>query len=223
MLPDDAQRPGAQYATDRYGAVFLLLVAALGFTTFVDESRLARTIASFALFIGVVGTLHSTGVTPRRLRIAVITASALVLVLVAGEATSSTGVTAAVTFALACALGFAAYTILRRIFEQTTIGVREVVAALTAYIEFAMVFAFTYMSVARASNEAFFTAGIAGQLSDFAYFSVVTITTLGYGDLTPATHLGRSLVMIETLFGQIFLVVLVAFLVGMLGHERSRD
>ena len=37
MLPDDAvPRPGAEFATDRYGPIFLVLVGALGFTTFVD-------------------------------------------------------------------------------------------------------------------------------------------------------------------------------------------
>jgi len=49
----------------------------------------------------------------------------------------------------------------------------------------------------------------------FTYFSFVTITTLGYGDIVPATNLARAVSMLEAFFGQIYLVVLVARLVGM--------
>ena len=160
---------------------------------------------------------------PLRLRIIGVTGVALVIAVVAGEVSDAAGVTIPVTLFVAGALGYAAFTVLRRIFEQPTIRVREVVAALTAYMEFAMVFAFAYMSAANAGSDAFFANGVVGQMSDFVYFSVVTITTLGYGDLAPATDLGRSLAMIETLFGQIFLVVLVAFLVGMVGRKGSPD
>jgi len=222
MLPDGgAVRPGAEFATDRYGPVFLLMTGALGFTTFVDESQLARAIVSLMLVLAFVGSVRASGVTPLRLRLAVISGVALAITVVAAEVSNLESVAVPVTLLVASALGFAAVTLLRRIFEQPVFSVREVVAALTAYIEFAMVFAFAYMSVARIDGGEFFANGIAGQMSDFTYFSVVTITTLGYGDLTPATDLGRSLAMIETLFGQIFLVVLVAFLVGRLGHKRE--
>jgi hypothetical protein len=51
--------------------------------------------------------------------------------------------------------------------------------------------------------------------ADFAYFSYITMATVGYGDLSPATGLPRSYAVLEALMGQIFLVVLVARLVGM--------
>lgn len=223
MSPDDATpRPAAEYATDRYGPVFLLLVAALGFTTFVDESQLSRAIVGLLLVAAIVGTLRATGVTPLQLRLTLLVAVGLAVAVIAGEASNRSDVEVFGTLFVAAALGVAATALLRRIFEQPTFRVREVLAALSAYLEFTMVFAFAYMAVARATDAEFFTNGIEGQMGEFAYFSVVTITTLGYGDLAPATDIGRSLVMIETLFGQIFLVVLVAFLVGRLGQERRR-
>jgi voltage-gated potassium channel len=48
----------------------------------------------------------------------------------------------------------------------------------------------------------------------FLYFSFVTITTLGYGDITPVTSLARSLSILEAVIGQLYLVVQVAWLVG---------
>ena len=51
---------------------------------------------------------------------------------------------------------------------------------------------------------------------------MTTITTLGIGDLTPATDLGRSLTGLLTLIGQIYLVTVVALIVGNLGR-RARE
>jgi hypothetical protein len=49
----------------------------------------------------------------------------------------------------------------------------------------------------------------------FSYFSFVTMTTLGYGEITPLTQPARSLCVLEAITGQFFLAVLIARLVGM--------
>jgi hypothetical protein len=48
----------------------------------------------------------------------------------------------------------------------------------------------------------------------FVYYSFVTLTTLGYGDITPITSMARSLCILEAVIGQLYLVVQVAWLVG---------
>ena len=53
------------------------------------------------------------------------------------------------------------------------------------------------------------------------YLSYVTLTTVGFGDLTPYTNLARSVVVLEALIGQIFLVTLVARLVALYSSEHS--
>ena len=53
------------------------------------------------------------------------------------------------------------------------------------------------------------------------YFSFVTLTTLGYGDITPESMMARNLTIIEATIGQIYLTVLVARLVGLhISEER---
>ena len=49
---------------------------------------------------------------------------------------------------------------------------------------------------------------------DYLYFSFVTVTTLGYGDITPANALAKSIVILIAISGQLYLTVLVAMLVG---------
>jgi voltage-gated potassium channel Kch len=47
-----------------------------------------------------------------------------------------------------------------------------------------------------------------------AYFSLVTLATVGYGDITPATELARSLAVVEAIVGQFYIAVLIADLIG---------
>ncbi len=57
----------------------------------------------------------------------------------------------------------------------------------------------------------------------FVYFSFVTLTTLGYGDITPTTPLTQSLVILEAIFGQIYLIIQVSWLVGLyVAHTRDQ-
>ena len=57
-------------------------------------------------------------------------------------------------------------------------------------------------------------AGSAPRLLEFQYFSFVTLSTLGYGDLLPLSETARALVLAETITGQFYLAILVAALVG---------
>ena len=55
------------------------------------------------------------------------------------------------------------------------------------------------------------------------YFSFVTLTTLGYGDIVPVSASARMLATMEALMGQLYLAVLVARLVGMQVSQRMLD
>ena len=56
---------------------------------------------------------------------------------------------------------------------------------------------------------------------DYLYFSFSTLATVGFGDLVAGTNLGRMLAVTEALFGQMYLVTIVALLVGKFGRSRS--
>ncbi len=61
-----------------------------------------------------------------------------------------------------------------------------------------------------------------GYLLVFQYYSFVTITTLGYGDITPVTEVAKAFSVLEAVCGQLYLVVVVAWLVGMHVAGKSR-
>lgn len=77
-----------------------------------------------------------------------------------------------------------------------------------------MAFAFAYRVLGAVQASPFFGANGDGTVSQDLFFSFVTLTTTGYGNLVPAGNPGQSLAMLEALMGQLFLVTAVAKIVS---------
>ena len=76
-----------------------------------------------------------------------------------------------------------------------------------------LLFAFVYLAVSDLREASFFVQEGPHAQSEYLYFSFVTLTTLGFGDLSPGVGLPQALTVLEALLGQIFLVTMVARLV----------
>jgi voltage-gated potassium channel len=69
-----------------------------------------------------------------------------------------------------------------------------------------------------------FPGDAAPQISDYIYFGFVTLSTLGYGDVTPTSHLSRSTAVLIAITGQMYMTILIALLVGkFLARSRGRS
>jgi hypothetical protein len=107
-------------------------------------------------------------------------------------------------------------------FKERGISMHTMFGVLCVYLLIGSLFAFVYGIVSSIGSEPFFAQhGDVDTSQNFLYFSFVTMTTVGYGDLTAATSLGRSLAIAEALIGQIYLVTVVATIVGGLGSHRQ--
>jgi hypothetical protein len=95
----------------------------------------------------------------------------------------------------------------RRVTHETVLG------ALCAYVLLGLLFAFLYLAVEGLGDGSFFAQPGPHQQSEYLYFSFVSLTTLGFGDLSPSVGLPQALTVLEALAGSIFLVTLVARLV----------
>jgi hypothetical protein len=61
-------------------------------------------------------------------------------------------------------------------------------------------------------------------IAPYVYYSFVTMTTLGYGDITPVTGPAATLVYIEAIFGQLYIAIMIARLVGLyVAKDSSRE
>jgi hypothetical protein len=137
--------------------------------------------------------------------------------------------------AFTCAFFFyTAASILRTIFRRRNINPDGVVGALCGYVFAGAAFGSLYTVVELLSPGAFaISPALAEQMTNwhtrrflFGYFSLVTLTSMGYGDITPLVPAAVSLTWIEVVFGQFYLAVVVAQLVGMRlaphpGEDRS--
>jgi hypothetical protein len=102
-----------------------------------------------------------------------------------------------------------------RILHHQQVTGETIAGAICIYVLIGMIFATVDYGVQLASGNSFFAQPGDHGLPDFAYFSYVTMATVGYGDLSPATGLPRTLSVMDALIGQVFLVTLLARLVSM--------
>jgi len=112
--------------------------------------------------------------------------------------------------------------IMGHVFRSRVITTETVLGLLCVYVVVGIAFAYLYQALDAFYTAPFFAQGGDPVIADFQYFSFVTQTTLGYGDLTPAINFGRSLAVLQALLGQLFLVTMVARFVGLVGRERVR-
>ena len=129
---------------------------------------------------------------------------------------------------------FIAWLILAEIFRTKMVTLDIIAAGISVYLFFGNICGFIFAIIGRVDPNAFTipatTASYLGDnlsdLSSAMYFSFVTLTTLGYGDITPINDFARSLAFLEAAMGQIYLTVLIASLVGVhisISPERGKS
>lgn len=121
---------------------------------------------------------------------------------------------------MAAIVGFCALTIGATLDEvvirPSGISFNRVVGALCIFLLFGVMWAVLFTLVEYFDPNAFHYAGpqAADPVEQFLYYSFVTLTTLGYGDIVPIHPVARTLAYLEAVTGQLYLAVLVAGLVG---------
>jgi hypothetical protein len=106
--------------------------------------------------------------------------------------------------------------VLAQTFRAGPVNVHRIQGAVAAYLLLGLGWALAYELVALLDAGAFSGAGLAGSPKyPFVYFSFVTLTTLGYGDVTPVHPVARSLAIAEGLTGQLYPAILLARLVSL--------
>lgn len=114
--------------------------------------------------------------------------------------------------------------ILRKIgkeFAGEGVDLEVVLGALCAYLFIGAYFAFLYDVMAHLSKSPFFAQPGADGKLNYLYFSFITLTTTGYGDLSPAFGPGQMIAVTEAVIGQLYLVSVVAIVVSAFGKRKK--
>jgi len=135
-------------------------------------------------------------------------------------------------FVAHCLLGSAFYwlvsgVIVSFVVRAHTVTFDSVYRAISAYLLFGLAWALTYWAIHTVTPDALSfpeerapsgsaDAGRVANFSQFIYYSFVTMTTLGYGDITPLGRISRTLTWMQAVTGQFYVAVVIAWLVSAL-------
>jgi hypothetical protein len=131
-------------------------------------------------------------------------------------------------FSIVILVGFFSLTILNYVVQSGRVTLDKILAAVCVYFMVGYAWTFAYAILDDITPDAF--AGLvpvaedqhAFRIMQLRDFSFVTLTTMGYGDITPRSPSARTMAMLEAVMGQFYLAVLVARLVGLhIVHEES--
>lgn len=121
-------------------------------------------------------------------------------------------------------LGMAIQTFRKVFFSPGKIDINRIVGAIAIYLLIGLIWAVVYVAIASVDRSAFdIDVGRAWieSLPEFVYFSFVSLTTLGFGDIAPSAPIAKFVVYMEAIVGQLYLAIMVAGLVS-IGFSTSR-
>ncbi len=156
---------------------------------------------------------------------AVFTLSVLVIVIL-GVLLDEAGMSSLHLFVLILFYVWATWLAAKQVLFSGPIDGHKIVGAICIYLLMGLIWALLYLFIAQTIPDAF--NGLEqlvwyDNFADVAYFSFVTLTTLGYGDISPIIPIARFLVYMEAIVGVFYMAILVASLIGIRASARHDD
>ncbi len=224
---------------DRYVLVFVLVMMTILLNAFLTQNAVGMVLFAMSLTLTLVVTLVTSNSERRTVVVTGVVVAGLFGAAVVAQALGiGTGGRVAFKLATVATCFLVPVIIGRRVVQHPRVTLNTVAGAADIYLMFGLLFAVVYSLIGdvvliwypslvanagpgTTAAQAFFLGGRTPIASDFIYYSFVTLTTVGYGDLTASTGIGRMLSVTEALVGQLYLVTVVAILVSNLGRDRT--
>jgi hypothetical protein len=207
------------------GRVALLLISTVLFIIVLPFSR-ALPILFVATQITVIAAAVLVAAVMRRTRwVAAILGLATVVLNILIQYDSSTEFVLVYLTVNALLFAYVAALMLIRIFIAPKIGWEHMFLAVATYMLVGLIWAYAFIGLETVQPGSFsFTAraGADPSWTELYYLSFVTLTTLGYGDVTPVTQPARSLAILESITGVLFLAILVGGLGNFIATKKDR-
>ena len=231
--------PGSQPTTTRSTILLASLILMYAYIPLDQEFTLAG--IEYVFIAVVVAMVATVSTSPRRSFIAVVLGVAFAVLLLLSSLLRAEGPDDTATWFYIVMGIFVAYAIIVILYEVTRakeFSYHLIVSAISAYLLLALLWGIIYAIIETLSPGSFsvnpdLASSMPRDTSSIfdltIYFSLITMTTVGYGDISPISATARSLASIEPLMGQLLMTVLVAWLVGMFistsieKREQERD
>ncbi|BDU16442.1 potassium channel family protein [Lysobacter auxotrophicus] len=210
----------------RYALLFYSLLLTVAIGPLLEAMNFGRTAMEAFLAVNLIAAVFPIVLNAERRTLFALIGLAVALRWIAthGPNAPALAILGAATWGVIALI--AAYRAVRYSLSSVRIDAERVYAALSAYLLIGVCWGVVYAAMTRALPGSLLAGGVvppAGLgMGDAIYFSFVTLATLGYGDLTPATPAMRGLAVFEAVIGQLYLALLVARLVGLQTAAHSR-
>jgi len=228
MKPTFASRVGAEARrdalrfVDSYASLLVLLLANFFLLELVDDVRWGAVgstlLSALALLVAISDPDAGHRITHRHWLLVAACVALAPIVLIVNSA-SLVGLTYLLPVALLVTATLPVT--ISRVLHHRRVTYETVLGALCAYVLIGLLFAFVYLAVDDFRDAPFFAQPSPHSQGEFLYFSFVSLTTLGFGDLSPSVGLPQALTVMEALIGSVFLVTLVARLVTLWVRQDS--
>ncbi len=203
---------------DRFGLLLAAVLVGFVVTPLIQERRYGGAVMALQAALIMVLALTASGVRRQLVIGGTVTVSVAALVVTSETVLTDGPTTAWASGVVTVLLAMTPILVLRRVLAAPKVTVSSVAGTLSAYLLVGLTFGALYRTISVISVDAF--SQELGAASN--YFSFVTLTTLGFGDILPVSDLARSLVTLEAVLGQVLLVTLVARSVSTLGQDWGR-
>ncbi|MEM1227804.1 MAG: potassium channel family protein [Planctomycetota bacterium] len=188
------------------------------------DSVVQRTVFNLLFLVIVVAAVRAMSNSHRRAMTALsVGAMAFILASIADYRASDV-LAVSTCFCYLLVFGILAETVSRSVFRSGRVDLDRIAGAATIYLLIAMMFAVLFTMLEILSPGSFhLNVDLEGdrgglnqiRLGELTYFSNITLTTLGYGDVVPVSRPARSLAALEAIIGQLYMAIVMARLVGM--------
>jgi hypothetical protein len=224
------EKPSRVMGLRRFSMVQLLIALGLlfFFVPFVEEIKGGALIVSVLLSLVLLAGVLAVASRGRTLTVALL----LAIPAVAGRWINHFHPHAvpAVVF-LVAGIGLVAFVVvnlLRFVLRAPSVDVEVICASISAYLMLGLIWTMAYWLVEQLTPGAFAfntTTGTKETMEGFNafYFSFITLSTVGYGDITPVSKVARMLAAMEAMTGLLYVAVLIARLVGLYSTPKSHD
>ena len=203
---------------DRFGLLLAAVLVSFVVTPLIQERKYGGVVLALQAALIMVLALTASGVRRRLVVGGTLTVSVAALAVASDAVVTEGPATAWASGVVTALLALTPFLVLRRVLAAPKVTVSSVAGTLSAYLLVGLTFGSLYRTISVISTDAF--SQELGTASN--YFSFVTLTTLGFGDILPVSDMARSLVTLEAVLGQVLLVTLVARSVSTLGQDWGR-
>ena len=215
----------------RYGSLLLVLVSLLIIQPFV-ETLVGMVLIEVLFIAALIAGLRAVEARQYLFRFNVLLLIVSVICGISGKVLNSESLFSIGLIGESLFLSLVGIKILTDLFRSKKVTEDSLAGAVCVYLLIGLVWTYLYLIIEVFIPGSFsFTQGdarmqmwVSSEFYPFYYFSLVTMTTVGYGDLLPVSTAARSLATMEGILGQIYLTILVARLVGMyLMHQQGTE